>query len=184
MSSKKANNNPRYLLRVLCPVRRPVTTLDCVLIRDKNLVLAPGHGLEINSRVCHWVLPRPHHLAQCWLTKQRLIFLLIFCLETPKAGSCRTNFWTEPSLASWSAVLFPCTPACVGTQHKPTACQVEISFNAFWHCCTSGNVVLAVWRAFRDAWLSELLWSPMQLNFMSRGQGSIYLSLKNCSVPS
>jgi hypothetical protein len=34
--------NWRCLLRVLCPVRRPVTTLDCVLLKDKSLVFALG----------------------------------------------------------------------------------------------------------------------------------------------
>jgi len=30
----------RCLLRVLCPARRPVTTLDCILLKDKRLVFA------------------------------------------------------------------------------------------------------------------------------------------------
>ena len=36
----------RCLLRVLCPVRRPVTALDCVLLKERNLAvvaLAPRH---------------------------------------------------------------------------------------------------------------------------------------------
>jgi len=71
----------RYLLRVLCPVRRPVTALHCVLLtpnpltwkiwwapnnvskwqiwfnsafkglKDRNLALAPRQGPEIRSRV-------------------------------------------------------------------------------------------------------------------------------------
>ena len=81
----------RCLLRILCPVRRPVITLDFVLLKDRNLTLAPSQGPEINSRACLWVLPRPRHHTQCWLTNQRLI-LLISCLETPKAGSGPTNF--------------------------------------------------------------------------------------------
>jgi hypothetical protein len=40
----------RYLLRVLRPVRRPVTTLDCVLLKDRNLALAPRQGPEFSSR--------------------------------------------------------------------------------------------------------------------------------------
>ena len=31
----------RCLLNVLCPVRRPVTALDCVLLKDRYLALAP-----------------------------------------------------------------------------------------------------------------------------------------------
>jgi hypothetical protein len=49
----------RCLLRVLCPVRRPVTALDCVLLKDRNLALIPRQGPEISSRACLWVLPRP-----------------------------------------------------------------------------------------------------------------------------
>jgi len=30
-----------------------------------------------------------------------------------------------------------------------------MSFNAFWHCFTNGDVVLAVWRAYKFAQLSE-----------------------------
>jgi hypothetical protein len=33
---------------VLCPVRRPVTTLDCVPSKDKSLVFAAGLGPEIS----------------------------------------------------------------------------------------------------------------------------------------
>jgi hypothetical protein len=39
----------RCLYRVLCLVRSPVTTLDCSLLRDKNLALVPRLGPEINS---------------------------------------------------------------------------------------------------------------------------------------
>jgi hypothetical protein len=39
----------RCLLRVLCPVSRPVTALDCVLLKDNNMA---RFGPEINSRTC------------------------------------------------------------------------------------------------------------------------------------
>jgi len=51
-------------------------TQDCVLLKDKNLLFALGLGPKINSRACPWLLSRPLHLAQCWLSNQRLIFLL------------------------------------------------------------------------------------------------------------
>jgi hypothetical protein len=129
----------RSLLRVLCPIWRPVTALDFVLLKDRNLALTPRQGPEINSRACLWASPRPRHHTQCWLTNQRLIFLLISCLETPKAGSGPTNFRAETSLASSLAISFPRTPAYPGIQCSPTACRVEISFNAFWHCWTSSD---------------------------------------------
>ena len=37
----------RCLLRVLCPVRSPVTALDCVLLKDRNLALAPRQGPSV-----------------------------------------------------------------------------------------------------------------------------------------
>jgi hypothetical protein len=131
----------RYLLGVLCSVRRPVTALDWVLLKDRNLALAPRQGREINSRACLWVSPRPRHHTQFWLTNQRLILLRTSCLETPKASSGPTNFRAEPFFASSSAISFPHTPACPGIQYSPAACQVKISFNAFWHCWTNGDIV-------------------------------------------
>jgi len=86
---------------------------------------------------------------------QRFIFLLTFCLETPKAGSGPTSFWKVTSLASLLAISFLHTPEYPGTQNSPILCQVETSFNAFWHCCTNGDVILAAWRAFRATWLSH-----------------------------
>ena len=130
-----------------------LTALDCVLLKDRNLALASRQGPEINSRACLWVLPRPHHHTQCWLTRQHLI-LLISCLETPKAGSGPTNFRAEPPLVSSLVISFPCTPACPGTQYSPAACLVEISFIAFWHCWVNGDVLTA-WRAFRAAYQSR-----------------------------
>ena len=42
----------RCLLRVLCPVTRPVTALDSALLKDRNLALALRQGPEIKSRDC------------------------------------------------------------------------------------------------------------------------------------
>jgi hypothetical protein len=97
------------LLRVLCAVRRPVTALDWVLLKDRNLALAHRQGPEINSRSCLWVSSGPCHQTQCWLTNQRLILLLISCPETPKAGWDPTHFRVELSLASLSVISLLCT---------------------------------------------------------------------------
>jgi len=61
-------------LRVLCPVRRPVTALDYVLLKNRNLALAPRQGPEINSQACLWVLPRPHHERLWWSRGNMLPF--------------------------------------------------------------------------------------------------------------
>jgi hypothetical protein len=39
----------KCLLKVLYPVRRPITTLDCVLLKDNNRALVASSGPEINS---------------------------------------------------------------------------------------------------------------------------------------
>ena len=124
----------KYLLKVLCPVSRPITTLDCFLLKDNNRALVARLGPEINSQACLCVLQVPRHNTKCWFSIQCFIFFLMFCLETPKKASGPANLWTEPSLASLSAISFPRTPACPGTQYSPTVCLVEMSFSAFWHC--------------------------------------------------
>ena len=126
----------KCLLKVLCPVRRPITTLDCVLLKDNNWALVARSGPEINSRACLCVLQGPGHNTSCWFSIQCFIFFLIFCLETANKGSGPTNCWTDLSPVSLSAGLFPRTLACPGTQYSPTVCQVEISRNAVWHCHT------------------------------------------------
>ena len=99
-------------LRVLCPVRRPMTTLDCVLLKDNNCALVAKSGPEINSCAWLWAPQGTRHITKCWLSIQRFIFLLTFCLETSKKGSGPTNIWTQLSLVSLSPISFPCTPAC------------------------------------------------------------------------
>jgi hypothetical protein len=42
-------NRWRCFLRVLCPTRKPVTALDSVLLKDRNLALAPREGPEMNT---------------------------------------------------------------------------------------------------------------------------------------
>jgi hypothetical protein len=75
----------RCLLKVLCPVSRPITTLDCVLLKGNNWV--PVARLGPDSQACLCVLQGPRHNARCCFSIQRFNFLLIFCLETPKKGS-------------------------------------------------------------------------------------------------
>jgi len=97
----------KCLLKVLCPVRRPITTLDCVLFKDNNRALVARLGPEIYSRACLCVLQEPRHYNKCWFSFQRFVFLLMFCLETPRKGSGPTKLRTEPSLASLSTISFP-----------------------------------------------------------------------------
>jgi hypothetical protein len=84
----------RCLLRVLRPVRKPVTALDCILLKDKSLALVPRWGPEINAQACLWVLPRlrhcPHHR---WLLF-RILYFLEYNLNRHLCCQCfRTMFW-------------------------------------------------------------------------------------------
>jgi hypothetical protein len=69
------------LLRVLCPLRRPETTLDCILLKDSSMVLATVRGPEINPRACIWGLVRPCDSIMCCSSSQHWIFLVILCLK-------------------------------------------------------------------------------------------------------
>ena len=46
----------KCLLKVLCPISRPITTLDCVLLKGNNQALVTRSGPEIDSRACLCVL--------------------------------------------------------------------------------------------------------------------------------
>ena len=85
---------------MLCPVRRPITTLDCVLLKDSIQARVTRLGPDISSWVCLCVLQGPRHSARFCFSMRRFIFLLIFCLENPKKGWGPKNRWTEPRLAS------------------------------------------------------------------------------------
>jgi hypothetical protein len=86
----------KCLLKVLCAVSRPITTLDCVLLKDNNLALVARSGPEINFRTRLYVPQGTRHNTRCWFSIQRFIFLLIFCLETPKKGSGQTAEQKRP----------------------------------------------------------------------------------------
>jgi hypothetical protein len=77
----------KCLLKVLCPVSRPITTLVCVLLKDSSRAPIARSGPASNSRACLCVLQGPCHNVRCLFSIQHFIFLLIFCLETPKTGS-------------------------------------------------------------------------------------------------
>jgi hypothetical protein len=60
----------RRLLKVLCPVSRPLTTLDCVLLKDSNRASVARFGPDINSRACLCVLQGQRHNARCCFSIQ------------------------------------------------------------------------------------------------------------------
>jgi hypothetical protein len=79
----------RCLLRVLCLVRRPITTLDCVLLKDNSLVLVAIWRPEINSRACLWVPARPCHSVVLFI--QPALNFLLYTLPRNPLGWPRSN---------------------------------------------------------------------------------------------
>jgi hypothetical protein len=70
----------KCLLKVLCPVRRPITTLDCVLLKGNNRALVARSGPEINSRACLCVLQGPPKMP-----------LIIMSTKILKWGLCQRS---------------------------------------------------------------------------------------------
>ena len=147
----------KCLLKVLCPVSRPITTLDCVLLMDSNWAPVTRLGPEINSRACLCVLQGPRHNGRCCFSIQcfwQMLFLHpVFHLSSyilprdPKERLRSNKLLNRLSLASLWAISFPLSPAWPGTQYSPTACRVEISFSVCWHCRTNvdGAVAHLIW---------------------------------------
>jgi hypothetical protein len=120
---------------------RPVTMQDCILLKDSSLVLAAGWCLisvlesvnECRTDTATWshAGDRPH-----------VIIFFIFCLESPRAGSGPTNWWTVP---------FPCElignfifkfPRMSGTQESQkmmggSIIQCVLAPLYQWGCCFS-----------------------------------------------
>ena len=118
----------RCLLRVLCPIRRPITALDCVLLKDRNLALAPSQGPKINSRACFWVSPRPCHHTQCWLTNLCLIFLLPSCLDSPRLAQVQQTLQQSHLLRACLQTHSLVPQHVQGPQYSPTTCQAELHY--------------------------------------------------------
>lgn len=91
-------------------LKGPVTALDCILLKENNLVLAARVGPKISFLACLWVLVRSLHRVMYWSKSHPLILCLIFCLDSPMVGSGPTNWWAKPSLANALAIFFTLTP--------------------------------------------------------------------------
>jgi hypothetical protein len=103
----------RCLLRVLCLVRRPITTYDCVLLKDYNLFFVFRLAPKISFRSCLRVQPRPRHChAVTNDTGQRLLstghrkaHLIIRKMpQLCRAGLCE-KLWESSAIKSELFVL-------------------------------------------------------------------------------
>lgn len=124
-------------------------------------------------------MTRPHHIAICCLSIQHFIFFLISCLETPEASSGPANWSTVHSSVSSSAISFPRTLECLGTQNRPTECQLDMLFNAL--CCFGSLKGFQSHLAARTN-TNVLLWSNVHANFIHTGQDNIRFGLENNSI--
>jgi hypothetical protein len=138
MPSKEASNN-----RGLCPVKGHHLGL-CSWTRARNQFSSLSLNTDETPPHCHMPVVYP----SCYLSSYILL------RDPPRPVRVQK---TDDSTPSWELVgiSFPCNPKCPGTQNSPIVCRVEMSLIAHWHCCTNGDVVLAAWRAFRAARLSE-----------------------------
>jgi hypothetical protein len=169
----------------LCPVSRPLTALDWVLLKDRSLALVLRLGPEINSWACLWVLPRPSCpvLVDQPTTEPSLYFLSrdsqdrLRSKESPaRAVPCKLIGDLVASYSSMSRD--PVQPHCVPGRdviQRPLAL-----LDQRWRCY-DGLKSLQGRLAIR-ANTHVFLWSIQRLNLLSTGQDSIYLGLENCSL--
>jgi len=99
--------------------------LDCILLKENNLVLTAKLRPQIISWACLWVLVRPCNRIMCWLNIQPLVICLMFCLEFARVGTVPRNWQAEPSLVSTLAISFPLITECPGTYMILTEWWVE-----------------------------------------------------------
>ena len=134
MSSKEANSNSG-----LCPVKGQYSR-HCSWTRGRIQFSSLSLSTDKTPPYCHMPVVYPAS------------YLSSYFLPRDSQGRFVSSKLLDSTL-SWVLVgiSFPRKPECPGTQNSPTVCRVEMSFNALWHCCINGDVVLATWRAFRDA---------------------------------
>ena len=125
------------------------------------------------------------HIAKRWLWIQCYIFLFVICLETPKAGSSQTGEQFPPLWAHRQFHFYV-------SQNVRTPRTVLL--NGGWKCRSmSFGTVVPTGRLFWQP--EEISKSPgiridtnvfpsciIYLNFINRGQDSMYLGLEHCSV--
>ena len=88
----------RYLLSMVCPVRRPVTALVCVLLKGNRLVLRVRIGPKINFQACLWVLIRP--LPHChMLVVHPAFYLFSYILPRNSQGQFMSNKLADSSIS-------------------------------------------------------------------------------------
>jgi len=86
----------RCLLKVLCPISRPITTLVWVLLRDNSQAHVAGSRPKIISRACLCILQVPRHNA-----RSPPIVLVDFVVFPLRHGRSVTDFWGWNAHEAW-----------------------------------------------------------------------------------
>jgi hypothetical protein len=102
----------RCLLKVLCPVRRPITTLDCFLLKDNILVLVAIRGPELSSLS----LSASKTLPQCHvLFIQPTLNFLLYTLPRECQGITYFKLlWDEMKWHNEEPAIYTGRPAFLG----------------------------------------------------------------------
>jgi hypothetical protein len=178
----------KCLLSVLCPVRRVVTTLDGIFLKDSRLVLVAGLGPEISVRA--WVStgktpPRNHMLVF-----NPAFHLSSFILPRDPQDWFRSNklvnscFPCEPFGNFISA--YPSMSVDPKQSHRMldgNVVQRLLALLYHWGRCSGSLKSFQNRLTFRTD-TNAFLWSSVHLNFVSTGQDSKGLCLgpENCSL--
>ena len=174
------------LIWVLCPIRRLVPALYCVLLKVSSLVSAIRLGPEINFQACPWVLIRHHHIAICWLSIHHFIFFLIFCLRDLQGQFMTKQLVNSSFFFQLVSNFISAYPSVWGPGTVPQ--------NAGWKCHSmpfSSVVPVGTFFAKLKCYQSRLtitaytnvfLWCNIHMNFIFTGQDGMYLGLENCSI--
>jgi len=86
----------KCLLKLLCPVSRPITALDCVLLKDNNRALVARSGPDINSPACLCVLQGPRHVTGILVSILEYSSVLrLPYFWSPEGFTPRTPLYTE-----------------------------------------------------------------------------------------
>jgi len=162
------------LLRVLCPIRRPITTLDWVVLK------VPRLGHEISTWACFRVSPRPCHFAQCWLTNQRSSLFCVSRLETPRAGLGPRNLRAAHRQFHYLLLQHVRGPNIAPIPGRDVILSLLALMDQGRNCSDgleSFQSCLTI-RADTHVFLRSIL----RLNFINRGSDTKYLSLINCCI--
>ena len=163
VSSKKANNYPG-----LCPIKGQKSGL-CTQTSARIQFLSLSLSTTRTSPPCQMLVIHP-------------AFFLSYVLSRDPQGWLRSNKLLNRTISCELLGYFiPLYPSMSTDPIQPHSLPGREIIQHLWHCCTSGDTVLATGRAVR-ANTCIFLWSNIHLNFTNTGEDSTYLSLKNCII--